>query len=165
MRSHHPIASQDRIILPGTALKPTVPQPGLVPFVISFNIHGFEYSAGLINPIGFLLTLRRASLMRLMMEEKMGVDALVPPSVPKAPWLYTAMLSPFAATSGYLLLVSIHAHDKKSRNSLTPYRYDYTDLHSCRSFRSRCSMGKEDCVSRRILLQPLSDNQAGGRCC
>ena len=27
---------------PGTAENPTVPQPGFVPFVMSFNIQGFE---------------------------------------------------------------------------------------------------------------------------
>jgi hypothetical protein len=64
---------------PGTAENPTVPQPGLVPFVMSFKIQGLEYNAGLINPIGFFPTLRRSSLIRLMIEAKIGVLALVPP--------------------------------------------------------------------------------------
>ena len=64
---------------PGTAENPTVPQPGFVPFVMSFNIQGFEYSAGFINPMGFLPVLRRSSLMRLTIDANMGVLAEVPP--------------------------------------------------------------------------------------
>jgi hypothetical protein len=54
---------------------------------MSFKISGCAYNAGLMNPIGFLLTLSRASLIRLMIEAKMGVLALVPPERLKFPAL------------------------------------------------------------------------------
>ena len=87
---------------PGTAENPTVPHPGLVPFVMSFKAHGFAYNVGLTKPTGFLPTARRSSLIRLMIEANIGVLAEVPPSKVKLPSLNTAILSPFAATSGYL---------------------------------------------------------------
>jgi hypothetical protein len=50
-----------------------------IPFVTSFNIEGFAYSEGFKNPIGFLPTFNRSSLIRVMTDEKMGVEAEVPP--------------------------------------------------------------------------------------
>jgi hypothetical protein len=51
-----------------------------IPFVISFNIEGLAYNEGFKNPIGFLPTFKRSSLMRVMTDEKMGVLAEVPPN-------------------------------------------------------------------------------------
>ena len=58
---------------PGTASKPTVPHPGLLPLVMSLSTLGFEYRTGLTKPTGALPMARRASLIRLTMEAKIGV--------------------------------------------------------------------------------------------
>jgi hypothetical protein len=50
-----------------------------IPFVTSFNIDGLAYNEGFKNPIGFLPTFNRSSLIRVMTDEKMGVEAEVPP--------------------------------------------------------------------------------------
>ncbi len=50
-----------------------------IPFVTSFSIEGFAYNEGFKNPIGFLPTFKRSSLMRVITAEKIGVDAEVPP--------------------------------------------------------------------------------------
>lgn len=88
---------------PGTALKPSVPQPGFVPFVISFKISGCRYKAGFMNPSVLFPALRRCSLMRFTRDAKIGVEALVPAVRESTPLKIVAMLSPLADTSGMLL--------------------------------------------------------------
>jgi hypothetical protein len=69
---------------PGTAEKASVEKlhPKFVPLVMSFNIEGFEYNAGLMNPTVLLLALSRCSLIRLMRDATIGVLADVPPLRP-----------------------------------------------------------------------------------
>ena len=69
---------------PGTAEKASVEKlhPKFVPLVMSFNIEGFEYNAGLMNPTVLLLALSRCSLIRLIRDANIGVLADVPPLRP-----------------------------------------------------------------------------------
>lgn len=63
---------------PGTAENPTVPQPGLLPLVMSFITHGLAYRAGLTNPTVLLPEVRRSSLIRFRIDANIGALAEVP---------------------------------------------------------------------------------------
>jgi hypothetical protein len=87
---------------PGAVEKPLVPQPELVPSVMSLKASGFWYKIGFKNPRGpDLPAAIRSSMIRLIMEAKMGAEAEVPPLRVLSPLTTTAMLSPLAETSGY----------------------------------------------------------------
>jgi hypothetical protein len=64
---------------PGTALNPTVPLPGFVPFTISFSIPGFAYKLGFKNPTAPFAAFNLSSLIRVTTLAKIGVEADVPP--------------------------------------------------------------------------------------
>lgn len=57
---------------PGVAEKPLVPQPGLLPSVISLRTPGLRYRAGLMNPTGPLPWAIRSSMIRVTIEAKIG---------------------------------------------------------------------------------------------
>lgn len=63
---------------PVVAVNPGVPHPWLPPLVISFSVHGFAYSVGLMKPTLPLPTAKRASLIRVMIEPTTGAEAEVP---------------------------------------------------------------------------------------
>lgn len=54
------------------ALKPGVLQPGLLPVVISFMTQGLAYRTELMKPTGFLLMLRQALLISVMVDPNVG---------------------------------------------------------------------------------------------
>ena len=69
------------------ALKPSVPHPGLLPTVISFNpAYPVSYSHGFKNPRGGLPALIRASFSMDTKEAKVGVEADVPATLVVCPW-------------------------------------------------------------------------------
>lgn len=67
---------------PEVALKPSVPQPGLLPTVISLNAsrNGAEYIVGLMKPIVPFPAARRASLIMARIAPVVGEAAEVPHS-------------------------------------------------------------------------------------
>jgi len=63
---------------PLTAVNPSVKQPGLFPFLISFKALGLAYSTGLINPTLFFPAFALSSLINVMMLPTVGAEAEVP---------------------------------------------------------------------------------------
>lgn len=63
---------------PVVAVNPGVPHPWLPPLVISFRVHGFAYSVGLMKPTLPLPIAKRASLIRVIIEPTTGAEAEVP---------------------------------------------------------------------------------------
>ena len=86
------------------ALKPGVPQPGLLPTVMSLNTLGSTacsaYTSGLRNPSGGRGAARRAELSRETMPANVGAAAEVPPIETARPERKILKRSAWAATSG-----------------------------------------------------------------
>ena len=85
---------------PVVAKKPEVPQPELLPTVISWKLPGWAYSVGLTKPTVFLPALILSSLILVRIDAKTGVAAEVPPIKVSSPSRTMTTLSPTAETSG-----------------------------------------------------------------
>ncbi len=86
------------------ALKPGVPQPGLLPVVMSFQASGVNalvaYTSGLRKPSGGRPLERRAELSSETMPATAGAEAEVPPMERMRPLRKMRKKRPWAATSG-----------------------------------------------------------------
>ena len=89
---------------PSVALNPGVPQPGLLPVVMSLNASGAKawiaYTSGFRNPSGGRPAERRAELSSETKPANVGAAADVPPMSPERPPRKMRKLSAWAATSG-----------------------------------------------------------------
>jgi len=95
---------------PSVALKPSVPQPGLLPVVISVSpSKPFEYRNGLMKPsVGRPLD-SRTSFRRLTKPAKVGDEQDVPSMRKSSPPTKTRKLTPWAETSGKAYVHHVNA--------------------------------------------------------